>query len=146
MTNEPMPEPRTENDRRQRRVFRFLDRRSGFDRRRNYPVLGVVRDNDWMVLGILILLNVLSLFDGLLTSAELAYGIASEGNPVLGALHAVNPLAAIAVKVGAILVVSVIIWRARRVRVILMVSLMSLAVFSALIAYHLGSLNGLGWI
>ena len=146
MSNDITPEHRSTDDRRQRRKFRFVDRRSGFDRRRDYPVLGVVRDNDWIVLGILVLLNLLSLFDGLLTSAELAFGIASEGNPVLGALHQASPWAAIAVKVGAILVVSVIIWRARRVRIILGLSLVSLAVFSALIAYHLGSLNGLGWI
>lgn len=133
-------------DRRRHRRFRFVDRRTGFDRRVDYPVLGTMRDHEWIVLAALIALNALSLLDGLLTAAELATGLASEGNPVLRALIGVHPWAAVAVKIGAIIGVSLIIWHGRRVRIVLATSLVALAVFAAVVAYHLGSLDGFGFI
>ena len=42
--------------------------------------------------------------------------------------------------------VSMGIWHQRRYRYVLAVSLLALAVFTGLLAYHLGSLQGLGYL
>jgi len=70
------PERRSGQKRRTKRRYRFIDRRLGFDRRRRYPVLGTMRDNPWILVGVIVLLNVLSLVEGLFTLAELGLGIA----------------------------------------------------------------------
>ncbi len=132
--------------RRAKRVYRFIDRRSGFDRRGHAVVLGTMRDHPWILVAVLIVLNVLSLLDGFFTAAELGLGIASEGNPLLDAVARHNPLFAVAVKVGAMLLVSVGIWHGRRTRAILALSLISLGLFAAIVAYHVGSLTALGWL
>jgi hypothetical protein len=121
-----------------------MERRTGFYRRKNYPVLGTIRDNPWILAAVLVLLNVLSLIDGLFTASELALGVAVEGNPVLGAALRQHPLLAVVIKVGAMLLVSVVIWRGRKTRAILAVSVAALALYAALVAYHVGSLRGLG--
>jgi hypothetical protein len=139
-------ERRTGAKRRVKRVYRFIDRRSGFDRRRRYPVLGTMRDHPWLLVLVIVLLNVLSLIDGFLTAAELSLGIASEGNPVLDAAARRDPLLAVALKLGVMLLVSAALWHGRRNRVILAVALGAVALFGALVAYHLGSLRGLGFL
>jgi len=137
---------RDPSDRRHERLFRFYDRRTGFDRRRHYPILGVMRDNDGILLSVLILTNALSLLDGLLTYAELSSGIATEGNPLLATLFEAHPLAAVGFKVFVIAMVSIILWLGRRLRIMLAISLLACAVFAAVVAYHLGSLAGMGYI
>ncbi len=132
--------------RRRRRVYRFIDRRSGFDRRRRYPVLGTMRDHPLILAIVLVLLNVLSLVDGFFTAVELTLGIAAEGNPVLEAAARRNPLLAVAVKVGVMLLVTAGMWHGRTSRVILGLSVAALALFAAVVAYHAGSLRGLGWL
>jgi len=93
-----------------------------------------------------VLINLLSWLDGLLTLAEVRSGIAREGNPVLAALFDRHPMYAVALKTGLILLVSVLIWRGRRYRIILAMSLVALGAFAAIVAYHLGSLRGLGFL
>jgi len=132
--------------RRRRRRYRFIDRRMGFDRRRRYPVLGTMRDNPWMLAGVIVLLNLFSLIDGLFTIAELSLGIAREGNPVLVAAGQAHPLYAVAVKVGGMVVASVVFWHLRKHRFILGLSLVALAAFVAVVAFHWGTLSGLGWL
>lgn len=97
-----------------------------------------------MIILVLIALNVLSLLDGAFTALELMLGIAAEGNPILDAAAQRHPLLAVAVKVGAILLVSLGVWHGRERRMILALSLMALALFAAVVAYHWGTLFGLG--
>lgn len=130
--------------RRQRHDYRFLERRTGFDRRRRYPVLDTMRDHPWILIFMLVAMNILSLADGLFTAAEMGMGIASEGNPVLNAALQEHPLLAIAIKVGALLLVSAGIWHGRHNRAIIMLAPIALGIFAAVVAYHTGTLYGLG--
>jgi len=130
--------------RRARRRYRFVDRREGFDRRKRYPVLGTMRDHPWILVTVIVLLNVLSLADGYFTAAELGLGIATEGNPVLRAAADHNPWLAVAIKIGSMAIVSAIFWHLRRRRLVLGLSLVALAGFAALVAFHMGRLTGLG--
>lgn len=137
-------ERRSGDKRRKRRVYRFIDRRSGFDRRKRHPVFGTMRDHPWILVLVLVLLNALSLLDGWFTAVELGMGIAAEGNPVLDAAARQSPLLAVGLKVGAMLVVSLGMWFGRGRRVILALSLLALAFFGAVVAYHWGALHGYG--
>ncbi len=137
-------ERRDGRERRKRRVYRFIDRRSGFDRRKRYPVLGTIRDHPRILVLILVSLNALSLLDGAFTALELWLGIAAEGNPVLDAAVKRSPLLAVAVKIGSMALVTASIWHGRRNRVVLALSIASLALFTALVSYHWGSLMGMG--
>jgi len=92
---------------------------------------------------VLVATNVLSLIDGLLTTAEVSSGVAVEGNPVLAPLFASSPYTAVALKTAVVAVVTLVIWHRRRYRIVLSVSLIALAVFTAVVAYHLGWLYGL---
>ncbi|MDP2300721.1 MAG: DUF5658 family protein [Coriobacteriia bacterium] len=147
-----LPEPwdgverRSGIKRRRRRRYRFIDRRHGFDRRTRYLVLGTMRDHPWIVALVISTLCALSAIDGLLTLGEIALGIASEGNPVLAAAGERHVLLAVAAKVAGTVVASAVIWHGRTRRSILGLSLVAIGVFSALVAYHLGSLVGLGWL
>ena len=118
----------------------------GFDRRKRSLVLGTLRDHPSMLIVLLVVLNILSLIDGTLTAFELATGIAREGNPAFGLLISANPLFAGALKVALMAAISVIIWRNRRIRTIIVLAPLALMGYVALLAYHLGSLNGYGWI
>jgi Domain of unknown function (DUF5658) len=133
--------------RRRRRVYRFIDRRHGFDRRKRYPVLGTMRDQGWIVVFAILLINLFSFIDGYFTAAELGLGIAREGNPVLAAaMRDHGPLVAMALKFGAMAVVSTVIWFGRHRRSILALALGAVAIFGGLVAYHAGTLRGLGWL
>ena len=138
-------ERRSGSRRRRRRVYRFIDRRTGFDRRKRYCVLGTMRDRPWLLFLVLVLLNLLSFIDGAFTAIELSLGIAAEGNPVLDAAAREHPLFAVAVKIGAMLLVTLGIWQGRSRRVILALSLFALALFGAVVAFHVGTLSGLGY-
>ena len=67
----PPVDRRNQGDRRRVSRYRFLDRRTAFDRRRRYPVLGSLRDSSWLLLAVLIATNLLSLADGVLTALEI---------------------------------------------------------------------------
>lgn len=138
-------ERRSGKDRRVARHYRFHNRRTGFDRRRHPLVLEVLRDSRWALLALLWLLNVLSLLDGLFTAVELSSGLAREGNPLFRGLIWTSPLFAAGLKIGIMLAVSVVIWHWRRYRVMLVLTLTTLALYAAVLAYHLGSLTGLLW-
>ncbi len=131
-------------DRRGRRVSRFLERRGAFDRRGRYPILGTLRDEPRTLILLLVLVNVLSLADGSLTGVELFTGVAREGNPILGSVIASSPLWAAFFKVAVILVVSFGIWRWRRYRAVLALAPVAMTTYVWVIAYHVGSLRGLG--
>jgi hypothetical protein len=140
------PERRSGSDRRVGRHFRFLDRRTGFRRRNPHPVVHVVRESPWVLMTLLVLLNAFSLCDAFFTMLELQVGIAHEGNPVLGAILGASPLLAVVFKTLVMIGVSIMIWRGRKYRAILALAPSALAIYAAVLAYHLGSLNGLGWL
>ncbi|TLM98095.1 MAG: hypothetical protein FDZ75_03140 [Actinobacteria bacterium] len=140
------PERRSGRDRRVKRRFRFIDRRGGFDRRKRYPVFGTLRDSRWALIALLVLLNLMSLVDGVLTAAELWLGIANEGNPVLAHLARANPMLAAGFKVAVIALVSAGIWHSRRYRPVLALALIALVIYAVVLAYHWGNLSGLGWL
>jgi len=148
-----MPEPETPiwdgverrvAQRRHHRRYRFIDRRHGFDRRKRYPVLGTMRDHAWIVVLTILLINVLSFIDGYFTAAELGLGIAREGNPLLAAADRQGPLVAIAVKFGAMAVISTTVWLGRRRRSVLALALMAVVLFAGLVLFHYQTLHGLG--
>lgn len=139
-------ERRMSADRRRARKPRFLERRSGFDRRDPGLILYTMRERPWILLSVLVIMNLLSLADGALTLVEIEAGIATEGNPVLAALLGAHPLAAAAFKVGIVAAVSIAIWHGRRLRSMLALSIVACGAFAAVIAYHLGSLYGYGLI
>ena len=131
---------RRAEDRRQRRFsFVLRERRSGFDRRgpvkagrvsRGYErVLLGLRDRPRVIFGMLTVINVLNLADFLLTLNVLAHG-GREANPVLRSLFALDPLYAGIFKVVAVFFISWLVWRFRRYRSGLEVSLIMLAMFS----------------
>lgn len=88
----------------------------------------------------------LSIFDGLLTTAEIANGIAREANPILQAFYALSPWAALLFKTVLTGLVVIGMWRGRSSRMIVGLACATFFGYVALIAYHLGSLSGLGFI
>lgn len=127
-------------DRRAARRFVARDRRSGFDRRRRYPVTGTLREDPRLLLAVLVAINVLSALDFVLTRAEMSAGLATEGNPVLASLFAHGPGLAWLFKTTVVLAVSLVIWRERHRRAIIAVALGALCVYALVIAYHLSGI------
>ena len=127
-------------DRRAARRFVARDRRTGFDRRKSYPITGALRENPRLLVAVLVAINVLSALDFVLTRTELDSGIASEGNPVLAPLFEQGPGLAWLFKTVIVLGVSVVIWRQRHRRAILSVAIAALAIYALVIAYHLSGI------
>jgi len=128
-------------DRRTARQFtlRWPERRTGFDRREEYPVLRLLRDSGSLLLAVLVILNVMSLIDLGLTAYELRLG-AAEGNPVMRMAFDSGPAAVIAMKVGVMALVSAGIWWLRRYRRVLQLSVASVSAYAALLVYHVAGL------
>ncbi len=122
-------------------TLRWPERRTGFDRRED-PMLRLHRDSGVLLLSVLVLLNVLSLIDLGLTSYELTLG-AAEGNPVMRMAFDAGPAAAIAVKLGVMILVTGGIWWLRHYRRALQLSVASLGVYTALLVYHVAGLSTL---
>jgi len=139
----PLVERRSGLDRRVKRHYVFMDHRTGFDRRKRRWFFGTLRDNPLVLIGLLVVLNVFSLIDGMLTALELTLGVAREGNPVLGNIIQTNGFLAAGLKVLVMIVVSAVIWRWRSHRRILAIVPLALALYAAVLAYHFGSLAGL---
>lgn len=135
---------RRQADRRTAHQFtlRWPERRTGFDRREEYPLLRVLRDSGALLLSVLVLLNVMSLIDLGLTSYELTLG-AAEGNPVMRMAFDAGPAAVIAVKVGVMLLVTAGIWWLRRYRRALQLSVASVGIYASLLVYHVAGLSTL---
>jgi hypothetical protein len=138
-------ERRATGDRRRRRLaMRYPERRTGFDRRAPHGP-GVRRFYTRMllayrrspvllasVLGGFVALNAL---DMLLTWRALQLG-AIEANPIMAGLLGFDPGLAAAFKLTVGAGVALVIWRMRRYRRVLETSLVLLAGFSLLLAYH----------
>lgn len=137
------PERRRGERRQGRRRFCWPEKRSGFDNRQPSIMLGSLRraafamhNDSGLLVKILLLFNIYNLADYLLTTRALAAGH-REINPIMGSLFAVDPLLAGGVKIGCGLLVTMLIWRFRRFRLILQFSLFVVGLYLALIAYQL---------
>jgi hypothetical protein len=125
--------------------FHVPERRSGFDRRSPRDPLRLLLDRPLALVVLLVSLNLLSLADWALTWRALAYG-AREANTVIGSLMAVSPLAALVFKVGSMLLVTALIWRNRRYRLVLATAIFAVGGYAVLMLYHgvgLASVGGL---
>lgn len=136
---------RRQSDRRTRRGgLRLKERRTGFDRRKSHALLAPLRNDPLLLGSILVAFIAMSVADGVLTAWELRSGLATEGNPALAPLIASSPTGAALFKLAATLAVAAGIWTGRRYRGVLAVSIFAVAVYTAVLAYHLGSLYGAG--
>ena len=95
-----------------------------------------LRDRPRVIFATLLAVNALNLADLLLTLNVLANG-GGEANPILRSLFALDPLYAGIFKVVAVFFTSWLAWRCRGYRSGLQASLILLAMFSAVICYHL---------
>jgi hypothetical protein len=123
--------------------LRYPELRTGFDRRRRSPVLEFLRDNQRVLIAMLVALNLLSLADWALTVNALTVG-ASEGNVVLAALMQQNMLLAGVFKFSVMLGVSLLVWRARSYRLVLATLVGALGLYLAVIVYHVSGLAIIG--
>ena len=126
---------RAEDRRAGRSRFHYPERRTGFDRRySDDPIRGLV-DRPIVLVAMLIALNLLSAVDWTMTMRALAFG-AQEANGVMRALIDFNPTAAGIVKAVLMLAVTLLIWRERRYRLVLITAVGALGVYGALMIYH----------
>lgn len=123
--------------------FHYPERRTGFDRRLASDPLRLLDERPALLAGMLVALNLLSAADWALTTRALAHG-AQEANLFIGALIVANPLVAGASKAALMLLVSVLIWRARRYRLVLATGVAALGLYGALMLYHLAGLASVG--
>ena len=91
-------------------------------------------------MGLLVAVNLLNVADLALTLAALESG-GSEANPILRPLLAYSPLWAGVFKVAAVLAATLLVWQARRYRKVLIVAVLTLAVFTGVLVYHLVGLT-----
>jgi hypothetical protein len=142
-SNEAVLERRAVDRRRHASSLYYPERRTGFDRRTRTLVTGFLRDRPVALVVILVLINVMSLADWMLTVQALEAG-AAEGNPVLSAMITGNPAAAFFFKLAATLGVTAALWSWRRYRTILGTAIAALLVYAGLMAYHAWGLYQLG--
>ena len=139
-------------DRRRRRRFSLMERRSGFDRRRNIcrsPVSAALeapvarlRDEPRLLAELLVLINLLSLIDLLVTLAVLRMG-ATELNPIMARLFEFGPTPAAAAKIGIVFAATLGLWVLRRHRSALATAVILMAVYGSLVTFEL---VGLIWL
>lgn len=136
---------RYEQDRRATPVaLRWPDRRTGFDRRRRYPVSNVLRANQRCFAGILGLIFLLGVLDWALTSHALATLDAYEANPVMRFAFEAGPSHALLLKVVTLGVVVAGMWHLRRHRNVILLATVTAAAHLVLIGYHVSGAVLLG--
>jgi len=132
-------------DRRRARRFVFRDQRSGFERRepqRQSVIPGIdaalvhLRDNPRTLIEVLLLANLLSVLDLMLTLILFREG-AGEANPFMGYLFANGVAQAAVVKIGIIAAASLGIWELRRRRPALATAIFFLIAYGAVVLYEL---------
>ena len=140
------------SDRRRQRRYTVLDRRSGFDRRRREgrsPVSSAVeaqllqlRDQPLLLAETLVLVNLLSMLDLLLTLWVLRLG-AVELNPIMDWLFEMGPAPAAIAKIGVMALATFGLWFLRRYRKALTTTVLLLAGYGALVTFEIIGLIGL---
>ncbi len=132
-------------DRRKAKRFVFWNRRSGFDRRgtrRSWAGRAVesnlvyLRDHPAVLAALLILGNLLSFVDLMLTNLALSLG-AIEVNPFMAYFFEAGPTAAAVAKLSMVFAASVGMWMLRRRRIGLQVSLLFVAMYAAIVLYQI---------
>jgi len=136
-------------DRRRTNRFVLIERRSGFERRRSQgraPMaatfdgpLAYLRDHPVLLAETLMLVNILSLLDLIVTRAVLRLG-ATELNPVMAYLLHLGPAQAAVTKALAVGLATLGIWTLRRRRTALAAALFLLGLYSAVVLYDLAGL------
>lgn len=134
---------RRRSQRREKRRYRFHDRRSGFDRRASETsdrtldrmLLGL-DGSSFALVAVLVATNFLNVADLAFTVHLMGQG-ATEANPVMLSLFGLAPLTAGVVKIAALALVTIGFWRLRRYRTVLALSVLTLAGFSLLVGYEL---------
>jgi hypothetical protein len=133
-------------DRRRKHSFLAMERRSGFDRRRNVcrsPVamaleapIQRLREQPALLAEFLVLINLLSVVDLLITLSVLRMG-AIELNPLMAWLIDLGTAPAAAAKIGVVLVASLGLWLLRRRRAALTTALMLFTAYGSLVTFEL---------
>ena len=123
--------------------LRYPERRTGFDRRSGSGVLVWYRDRPAVIAVALGAIVALNLADYALTLRALDLG-AAEANPIMAALLEQGSLPAGVFKMLTAVVVVAIIWRFRRYKNILGVSLIALGGFGVLLVYQIALVVVLG--
>jgi Domain of unknown function (DUF5658) len=141
--NELVLERRDTDRRVNRRNLYYPERRTGFDRRSPSLLTTALRDRPVALITVLVLVNVLSIADWMLTLRVLEAG-AAEGNPVLAAMISANPAGAFVFKLAATLGVTIALWSWRRYRAVLATAIGALLIYAGLMVYHAWGLSQLG--
>jgi Domain of unknown function (DUF5658) len=133
-------------DRRHRRSFRVVERRSGFDRRRDpsrSPValaleapIQRLREQPTLLAELLVMINLLSVIDLLITLSVLRMG-AVELNPLMAWLIDLGTAPAAAAKIGVVLVATLGLWLLRRHRAALTTAVLLFAVYGSLVTFEI---------
>ena len=119
--------------------LRYPERRTGFDRRivsRYQAALATFRSEPRVIAGVLALVLILNAMDLALTVQALGRG-ATETNPIMAWLFDQDMLMASTFKLGLGLAVALTIWRLRKYRRVLELSLVLTGVFTLVLGYHL---------
>jgi hypothetical protein len=133
-------------DRRSKRRFRVVERRSGFDRRRSVgrspaalaleAPIQRLREQPVLLAELLALINLLSVVDLLITLSVLRMG-AVELNPLMAWLIDLGTLPAAVAKIGVVLAATLGLWLLRRHRAALTTAVLLLAVYGSLVTFEI---------
>ena len=123
-----------------------MERRSGFDRRRNVcrsPVamaleapIQRLREQPALLAELLVMINLLSVLDLLITLSVLRMG-AIELNPLMAWLIELGTAPAAAAKIGVVLVATLGLWLLRRHRAALTTAVLLFAVYGSLVTFEI---------
>jgi hypothetical protein len=134
---------RRQGERRENRVFFYYpERRTGFDRRINsqssvlYSIEYFLSQQRYVFLAVIAFLNLANLADLLLTNFSLQLGF-KEANLILSWLLARSAWVAAIFKLSLIGLVSYLMWRFRRYRYVIRLTLFALAMFLIVILYEI---------
>jgi hypothetical protein len=98
--------------------------------------LAYLRDHAGALIEVLVLANLLSVVDLIVTLALMRHGV-GEANPVMRFLFSLGPAVAASVKVSAVALVSLGIWVLRDRRAALAAAMLLLGAYVAVVAYEL---------
>ena len=135
-------EKRKEERRKNRKLFVLKERRDGFDRRATNQTVGYklaweLRNNQFLLACVLLLINALNLADLFFTILALRAGH-GEANPFLRYLFLnLSPTAGGYVKIASGVLVTLAIWILRKYRRVLETALLILAIYFLIFLFHL---------
>ena len=128
---------RRDSDRRAGGVYlRWPERRTGFDRRRSYPVSSALSSDERWFASILALIMLLGILDWAMTYYALSSLGAAEANPFMRIAFETGPGAAFALKVTSLGAVIAGMWLLRRYRSVIVLAAIAAMLHVVLIGYH----------